>query len=207
MATKRDYAQNLYGWQSPITIGAPKPKNGNYAPTVNDQGVNGQIWIYDAANTAFVCAGTNASGQTIWLQIADSSATLSSLTVTPGPISLTGTTSINTTGAAHTAIGTGGTGTVAIGNASGTTFTGVVDMSSDLINTADVVARSLFASGDQGTGVAAETAITNVVNTAVSTGALTVLSTTANPGNSAGFIKIYVGTQVAYVPYFTNIAP
>ena len=73
--------------------------------------------------------------------------------------------------------------------------------------TLDVTARTLFADGDEGTGVASTTAITNVVDTTLSSGDLSIKATSANPGNNAGFIKAYVGTQVVYIPYFTTIAP
>lgn len=44
-------------------------------------------------------------------------------------------------------------------------------------------------------------------NTSLSTGTLSVKSTSANPGNNTGFIELYVGGTLAYVPYFTNIHP
>lgn len=60
--------------------------------------------------------------------------------------------------------------------------------------------------GDLG-GVALTTSFTNATNTALSSGTLSIKSTSANPGDNAGFIKIYVGATTAYLPYFTNIAP
>ena len=70
-----------------------------------------------------------------------------------------------------------------------------------------MIGRSLFVDGDEGTGLATTTAMTNVTDTNLSSGALSIKSTTANPGNNAGFLKFYVGTNVVWVPYFTNIAP
>lgn len=75
------------------------------------------------------------------------------------------------------------------------------------LETIDDFSKAPFAQADPGSGTASKTILTNVVNTSVSTGAMTILSTTSNPGNSAGYIKMYVGTSVVYVPYFTNIAP
>ena len=71
----------------------------------------------------------------------------------------------------------------------------------------DITARTFFASGDEGTGVASQTALTNVVDTTQGAGALSIVSTTANNGDNAGFLKMYVGTTVVWVPYFTDIAP
>lgn len=70
----------------------------------------------------------------------------------------------------------------------------------------DVVGASLFASGDTG-GNALETGLTNVFDNTQGVGVMTVLSTTANPGDNAGFLKFYLGTVPIYVAYWTNIAP
>lgn len=70
----------------------------------------------------------------------------------------------------------------------------------------DIVGQSVFAAGDSG-GTASTTGLTNVVDNTQGAGTLSILSSSANPGNNAGFLKIYVGATVAYVPYFTNIAP
>lgn len=53
----------------------------------------------------------------------------------------------------------------------------------------------------------AGTSLTPITNTSLSSGNLSVKSTTGNSGNNAGFIKILVNGQTAYVPYFTNISP
>lgn len=66
---------------------------------------------------------------------------------------------------------------------------------------------NVYSAGDFGVGVAARTAFTNVVNTTQGAGALTLRSTNGNAGTNAGFMKFYVGTTIAYVPYYTNIAP
>lgn len=75
------------------------------------------------------------------------------------------------------------------------------------LRTIDDYAKGPFASADHGTGLSSKTMLTNVVNTTQGAGALTLLSTNANSGTNAGFIKMYVGTTVVYVPYFTSIAP
>ena len=71
----------------------------------------------------------------------------------------------------------------------------------------DVKARSVFIEGDEGTGEADTVALTNVVDTAQDVGEMTILSTTENAGQNAGYLKVYIGTDVAYIPYFTDIAP
>lgn len=62
-------------------------------------------------------------------------------------------------------------------------------------------------SGIAGTLTLTGTTFIPTTNTALSSGTLSVKSTTANPGNNAGFIEILVGGITAWVPYFTNIAP
>ncbi len=96
---------------------APIPLTIERAPTTNDKAQAGQIVIFN--NVPYM----NIDGGGTWLAlgVAGGGGVFTSLTVTPGPISLTGTTSINTSGSAATSIGVGGTGAVNIGNATGGT--------------------------------------------------------------------------------------
>lgn len=71
----------------------------------------------------------------------------------------------------------------------------------------DVLARTVFVDGDEGTGNAGQTGLTNVVDAALGAGVGAVLMKTANPGNSAGFFKMYNGTTVVWVPFWDNISP
>lgn len=111
------------------------------APTTQDIYNPGTRWQNNAVNPPVIYETTGAG---IWYQVAGGSASLTALTVV-GPTSLTGTTTINTTGAAATSIGTGGTGVVNIGNTTGgTVVTGPQSVSGLLtassgINTAPVV--------------------------------------------------------------------
>jgi len=73
--------------------------------------------------------------------------------------------------------------------------------------TGPVAGTMIIATGDGGSGIASENAITNVINTTQGGGTLTIASTNGNNGLNTGFIKIYVGTSTAYIPYFHNIAP
>ena len=69
-----------------------------------------------------------------------STLSLSSTLVLPGTLTVAGTTSINATGAANTTIGTGGTGFVHIGNATGNTqVTGSLTASTSLTATAGAI--------------------------------------------------------------------
>ncbi len=69
-----------------------------------------------------------------------------------------------------------------------------------------VAGKTLLSSGDLG-GTALTTGITNVVDNTQSTGALSIVSASANPGTNTGFLKFYVGVTPVFVPYFTTIAP
>jgi hypothetical protein len=96
------------------------------APTTQDIYNPGTRWQDNSVNPPVIYQTTGAGR---WITIAGGGESLTSLVVA-GPSTLTGTTLINTTGAAATTLGTGGTGAVAIGNATGgTTFTGPITSS------------------------------------------------------------------------------
>lgn len=108
---------------------------------------------------------------------------------------------------------TDGDFTLTLGNLD--VVSGRIDSSSHIISSSgDIIAsngnisagKSLFVGGDDG-GVAGKTAFTNVVDTSLDTGDGAVKMRTTNPGNSSGWMKIYVGTGVRYVPFWTNISP
>jgi hypothetical protein len=65
------------------------------------------------------------------------------------------------------------------------------------------LSNALFA----GTLTLSGSSLTGTVNTSLSSGTLSVKSTTANPGDNAGFLQCSINGSVAYIPYFTNIAP
>lgn len=71
---------------------------------------------------------------------------------------------------------------------------------------ADVKARTLFATGDEGTGVVSQTSLTNVTAAGGSTGVAVITAQSATPPTFGGYIKMYVGTTAVYVPYFTSIS-
>lgn len=128
MATIAYARQRNQGLGSGQAIMYQNPKNevARRAPTTSDKKEVGTFWFYplDINNNPVgnVYVQTYNTGSN-WIQLAvqGGSGSFASLTVTPGPISLTGTTSINTAGAGVTSIGVGGTGAVNIGNATGNT--------------------------------------------------------------------------------------
>jgi hypothetical protein len=201
------FNQVSYGLSQALINQPPYPIYAKRAPTTHDIGYQlGTLWIYVATNAVYILTSV-VSNTATWLQVESSGGTgvFSSLTVTPGPISLTGTTTINTSGAGVTTIGTGGSGAVNIGNASGNTaVTGSLTTTTSLAATTTLKGATVYATGDLG-GSAATNALSNAV-TVVSggTGAFTITSTSgAGTGTNAGFIKMYVGVNAVYIPYYT----
>jgi hypothetical protein len=121
MATRR-FTQVAYGLSQPLINENPQFIYAKRNPTTSDFGIPSTIWINSLTSTIYILAVV-ANNSATWVQVqaGGGAGVFSSLTVTPGPISLTGTTTINTAGAAVTTIGTGGTGAVNIGNATGNT--------------------------------------------------------------------------------------
>src|SRR2546425_1803524 len=119
----RQYRQVAYGLTSPLINENPTPVVAKRDPTASDFALPTTIWTNTTTNTVFILASVS-NNQANWIAVeaAGGAGVFASLAVTPGPISLTGTTTINTAGAATTTIGTGGTGVVNIGNATGNTF-------------------------------------------------------------------------------------
>lgn len=124
------------------------------APTTQDIYNPGTRWQDNSVNPRVIY---QTSGAGVWnITTSGGVGTFTSLTVTPGPVALTGTTTINTTGAAATSIGTGGTGPVNIGNATGNTaVTGSLTASTTLTATlGDITATNgNFVSSASGKGL------------------------------------------------------
>lgn len=171
MAVNRTKKHQAYGPAGfPLGFLAPTPIEGNRAPTAADEGQIGVLWIYPAINSAWVFT---SSGN--WLDITGGGGVFSSLTVTPGPVSLTGTVNINTAGAGVTSINRGGTGALQLGNATGnTTISGTLTTTGAISATAgNITATSgnivaSLGSISSGTTITAGTGIT------VTTGGVTV---------------------------------
>ncbi len=87
-----------YGLSDALPNIFPAPIIAKRVPTTHDIGYPlGQLWIYPVTNSVFVLASV-INNSANWVGGISGSGSFSSLTVTPGPISLTGDTTINTTG-------------------------------------------------------------------------------------------------------------
>ena len=173
--SNRQPQNSLYGFPSPLSNQANPPIVSLRTPTTTDWAPIGSLWIYTTGNAAYVLVSIVANVAT-WnlLEAGGSSGIFSSLTVTPGPISLTGTTSINITGAGVTTIGTGGTGAVNIGNATGNVaVTGKLTASTGLAATTG----GITATGTSGVNISG--AAVTTINTG-GTGALNLGNATGN---------------------------
>ena len=201
-----------YGFSQPLINEAPIPVVALRDPATTDIGYQlGTEWINKLTNNIWFLASVVANSAT-WLQLTAGGGTgvFSSLTVTPGPIALTGITTINTTGAAATTIGTGGTGAVSIGNATGNTaVTGTLTTSGQLIVTAggasitgttgiNTAGAAVTTIGTGGTGA---TNIGNATGNTAVTGSLTTSTTlTATAGaitaTNGNFVATAAGTGI-----------
>ena len=75
----------------------------------------------------------------------------------------------------------------------------------DLVVTGALKGKEVRATGDA-SGEASTISLTNVNDAGVDTGVGTILLTgSGTTQNSAGFIKVKVGTQTVWLPYFDNI--
>lgn len=112
-----------YGLSQAIINNAPQPVSAKRAPLTSDFMQVGTVWCNTTTNTVYILASiTNNSAN--WQAVGGGGAgVFSSLTVTPGPINLTGTTNI----IGLTNINVAGTANTNIGNA-----TGSVDIEGDV---------------------------------------------------------------------------
>lgn len=147
MANPTYYKYINYALNQPLNGTPPFPIISKLrAPTTKDIGYPlSTIWIYTVTNTPYLLTSVVA-GSANWFNLTTGggAGTFTSLTVTPGPATITGTTNINTTGSAVTSIGTGGTGAVNIGNATGNTaVTGTLTTSAGITaTTGNIVATA-----------------------------------------------------------------
>jgi hypothetical protein len=182
MAIKRQRKNAAYGVGQPLYNLSPQPISSTRVPTTSDFAEIGTIWTNKSTNVGYILTSIVANSATWSPLTVNAGATLDTgdLTLTVGDLILTAGN-----------IDCGGSVLVA----------GSVEVD------VDVECRSLFIDGDEGTGVGGMTMLTNVVDTTLSTGAGVVLMKTANPQNSSGWMKIYVGTDVRYIPYWTTLSP
>jgi len=179
-------------------------------PGAQDFGQYGQQWL-NQANPAvprlWVFMGGNV-GSALWAELATgggSAGVFTSLTVTPGPISLTGATTINiAAGAQNTSIGSGSnTGTLALGNSANTSSSllgssvnidsaaaGSINVGTTTITTGAIAIGSSMSSGTISIG-----------GTGASTGAVSIAPGTAaqtvNIANAAGVKTINIANGIS----------
>ena len=179
-------SQVVLGFEQPLLVGAPVPIISQRVPTANDKAEIGTLWIDTLTNSVYTLTSIVAN-VAVWTNTAGGGEIVASITATTGPNSLTGTTGINTAGAAITTIGTGGTGAVRIGNATGNTA-----VTGGLATTTTLAAGTTVTGG---TGVIATTG-----NVSASAGAVNAFTTmTAGTGITAttGNITASTGNIIA----------
>jgi hypothetical protein len=189
MANVSSLNNNAPGLNQPFVNVFQSPIVSRRAPTSNDKAPIGCVWVYAGVDQVYMATSIDA-GATTWSSLSGGAGLFTSLTVSNNITSVVG----NITASAGDIIATLG----------------------DIISSAGIVRAQLdvvaftgevIVGGDTGVVTAGKLGITNVTNTTQGAGALSLLSTTGNPGNNAGFIKIYLGGTTAWIPYFTNIAP
>lgn len=168
---------------------------GNITATAGD--------IVATAGNIEATAGTVTGGTGLIATAGGVTATAGGVTATAGDITATADDIVATAGDIYATAGniytTAGDIYATAGNITAT--------AGDITATAGgIIGAQVNATGDLG-GTLAETAMTNVNDATVSTGVMTINSTTANPGANAGYLKFYLGATPVWVPYFTVIAP
>lgn len=224
MPTQRSPLKRVYTINgSPLSSIQQEPILADRAPTVADDAELGTLWVYEAAETFYVLTARAPLDNT-WVlpQNGGTAATFSSLTVTPGPTSLTGAfttiaagnatqiandASVNAvtigsiTGASSTFI-QGGTGDINIAtSAAGRIFVGSVAMTANLQVGSSTVGQNIFVAGAITTG--AETTNINTGNKGASS---TVNVLTGNATAGIQTFNVLTGTRAGAVNIGTGNA-
>lgn len=171
---------NLY-YQAGNSSGTPNwiLVSDSSGPIVGINGTANQITVTTVAGTATISlpSAITTPGS---LSTTTTLTAGTGLTVTSGGAAVTGTTTINTSGAAVTTIGTGGTGAVNIGNATGNTaVTGTLTSSAGITaSTGNIVATA--GQVNAGTSMTAGTTITATLGNITATNGNLVLGTAGN---------------------------
>jgi len=188
MAVGQERLNTLSSWPNPAATLPLPTLTYNRPPTNMDYGIPGQQWLDTSViPSVMYYMSNNAAGLYNWiiLETAGGAGVFSSLTVTPGPISLNGTTTINTSGTATTTIGT-------VNGASGISLhVGTSNFSLTGAATSNITIGGSITGGNINLGNALTTG-TITIGSSLSTGAL-------NLGNSTGssLTSIYGGPAVA----------
>ena len=111
----------VYGFSNPLTNASSPPIALNISPTVGNKAPIGQLWVNKSINTAFILTSI-VNGLANWQPFSGSS-DFSSLTVDPGPVTLTctGTNQINMNAIEINLNPVSAANTVNIGNITGLT--------------------------------------------------------------------------------------
>jgi len=111
MSVQNTRRNSAYGLTDALVNVFPAPIVARRVPTTHDMAQVGTLWVDALNNNAYVLTSVHANSAT-WVTFSQGAATFSSLTVTPGPTSLTGAVTIATANSAFAL--TTGTGTVNI---------------------------------------------------------------------------------------------
>lgn len=206
----QNFKINAYTRNQPEAVLFPAPVIANRAPTTADKNYAiGQLWIEPkntsnvAVNAAWILTSI-INNLANWADITGGAGVFTTLTVTGlstlGATTIVGTANINASGAATTTIGTGGTGAVNIGNATGNTaVTGNMTVTGNITSTTGNIAATL-GSLAAGTSVTAGTSITSTLGNITATNGNLVMSTLGNKlviPTAASGTNASVGTTAA----------
>lgn len=224
-----NYNTLAYGVNQPYENIFQEPIVATRAPTVNDLARIGTLWIQpvNTANAPINSAWILTSiigNMANWLLVeaGGGAGVFSSLTVTPGPISLTGTTTINTVGNAVTTIGNNagtsttnlyaGTGGLVINGAASTAITVGSSLATGTITVGGVSQTGTLTFGQSTAGQAINVGAAagpNIVTLGSTTGAAQTLLQGGSAGInlSTGIGAANNGLITAYPAYFTVASP
>jgi hypothetical protein len=191
---------SLYGFSSPLTPALQPPIVANRAPNTNDYTQIGVLWVYPATNQAWILVSI-VSNVATWnlIEASGSAGVFLSLTVSPGPITLTGATTINSFGASAVNIGTSTyAGTITIGNAAHANTVNIFSPTIDIDGPAAgvITIGDTLTTGSITVGSSLSTGTITIGGTA-ETGTLTLGSSSATNsvliGNGAGATTVSIG--------------
>lgn len=195
-----------YGLSSPLLAKFCPPVITDRNPTVRDRVQEGTVWINQTLDTIYVAVKAR-NNQTTWASYSTQTGAFHSIAVDTGDIDVT-LGDINVA-AGDITVDAGNIAATAGGISAGAAITaGTNIIATDNISAGGVVGGSAVRILDNvGAGVVSTVTLTNAVDTSQSSGTLSILSKSTGDGDNAGFLKVYIGTVLAYIPYFTDIAP
>ena len=190
-----------YGLTGPVLDNlAPVPVVAHRNPTVRDKGKPGTVWINQTLGTVFVVVKT-AANQTTWASYSTQTGAFHSVSIDTGDLEVVlGDVLVDAGNLTLTA------GTVSAGGAvtAGTQMTAQTTITcGDTLECGGVIIAD-----DPGAGSSSTVTISNALEVSGSgAGFLRIASGTTANGLADGFVKVYIGTDVAYIPYFKDLNP